>query len=134
MGDIIDRPALFAGEQRAEPTALLLDWPGLDQLRLDEQALSERMTGIGGSDANIILSGDREKILGLWREKRGEQPAADLSDNLAVMLGCWTEPFNRLWFEKLTAFFSQSLAPAAAAAPPPPPPASPAAATEERAS
>lgn len=102
MGDIIDRPALFAGEQRAEPTALLLDWPGLEHLRLDEQALSERMTGIGGSDANIILSGDREKILGLWREKRGEQPAADLSDNLAVMLGCWTEPFNRLWFEKLT--------------------------------
>jgi len=102
MGDIIDRPALFSGEPREAPAQALLDWPGLDQLRLDEQALGERIKGVGGSDANIILSGDRDRILALWREKRGEQAPADLSDNLAVMLGCWTEAFNRMWFEKLT--------------------------------
>src|SRR5688572_23647910 len=102
MGDLIERPALFSGETRDVAVRPLLDWPGLDQLGLGEPALGERMSGIGGSDANIILSGDREKILGLWREKRGEQPAIDLTDKLAVMLGCWTEPFNRLWYEKLS--------------------------------
>ena len=101
MGELIERPAMFAGER--EPAVRpLLDWPHLDQLRLDDQALGERMRGIGGSDANIILSGDRDKILSLWREKRGEQPPVDLTDSLAVMLGCWTEPFNRLWYEKLS--------------------------------
>jgi predicted phage-related endonuclease len=60
------------------------------------------MSGIGGSDANIILSGDRGRIIDLWHEKRGDNPPADLSDKLAVMLGSWTEPFNRQWYEKLT--------------------------------
>lgn len=97
-----ERPALFAGEPHGTGRQPLLDWPGLDALRLDERALDERLTGIGGSDANIILSGDRERIIGLWREKRGEQQPVDLTDNLSVMLGCWTEPFNRMWYEKLT--------------------------------
>jgi len=57
---------------------------------------------IGGSDANIILSGDRDKIANLWSEKRGDKAAADLSDRLPVALGNWTEPFNRQWYEKLT--------------------------------
>ena len=57
--------------------------------------------GIGGSDANIRLSGDAGRIHQLWLEKRGESEAADLTGNLAVMLGCWTEPFNRQWFEQL---------------------------------
>ena len=41
-------------------------------------------------------------MIDLWLEKRGEKQPADLSDLLPVMLGCWTEPFNRLWFEKLS--------------------------------
>jgi len=45
--------------------------------------------------ANIILSGDRDKIIELWHEKRGARAAADLSDRLPVAIGCWTEPFNR---------------------------------------
>jgi predicted phage-related endonuclease len=97
-----ERPALFGGELEDAAVRPLPDWPGLDALRLDKGVLGERLSGIGGSDANIILSGDRERVLGLWHEKRGEQPAVDLSDNLAVMLGCWTEPFNRMWYEKLT--------------------------------
>ena len=100
MGDIIERPALFSGERRGDPKPMLLEWPSLDQVRLDDRG--QRREGIGGSDANIILSGNRDRILGLWREKRGDQPSADLSAHLPVMLGCWTEPFNRMWFEKMS--------------------------------
>jgi hypothetical protein len=36
---------------------------------------------IGGSDARIIMGEDEAALLGLWREKRGEVEAEDLSRN-----------------------------------------------------
>jgi predicted phage-related endonuclease len=36
----------------------------------------------------------------LWREKRGEEEPEDLSGKLAVVLGSWTEAFNRQWYER----------------------------------
>lgn len=80
-------------------------WPRLANLGLPSSAQLERHTGIGGSDANVILSGDGERIRDLWLEKRGEAAPPDLSDALPVMLGCWTEPFNRQWFERVTDHF-----------------------------
>jgi predicted phage-related endonuclease len=80
-----------------------LAWPQLRQLRLDPFAVDERAGRIGGSDANVIFSGDAERIRELWLEKRGEASPPDLSDVLAVMLGSWTEAFNRQWFEQVTA-------------------------------
>ena len=77
-------------------------WPRLSELRLSPERLDARHRGIGGSDANVILSGDKERIVRLWREKRGESPPEDLSDRLSVMLGSWTEAFNRQWFEKVS--------------------------------
>lgn len=77
-------------------------WPKLSSLRLTEQQHIERRRGIGGSDANVILSGDPERIRDLWLQKRGETSPPDLSDKLQVMLGSWTEPFNRAWYEQLT--------------------------------
>jgi predicted phage-related endonuclease len=79
-----------------------LQWPGLEHLQLTASDVAQRRDALGGSDANIILSGDSERIRQLWREKRGEAEPADLSTNLSVMLGCWTEAFNRQWFEQLT--------------------------------
>ena len=76
-------------------------WPRLDQLGLGSAAAIERRAGIGGSDANAILSGDAERVRTLWLEKRGEAEPVSLDDSVAVMLGCWTEPFNRQWFERL---------------------------------
>ena len=73
-------------------------WPKIDGLRLPES--TGRRAYIGGSDANVILSGDAGRILRLWREKRGEAEPEDLSGSLAVMLGCWTEAFNRQWYER----------------------------------
>jgi hypothetical protein len=105
MGDIVESKALF--ERRAERTSIDQDvqelkWPPLARLGLSTEQVARRASCIGGSDANLILSGDRERILALWREKRGEQSPIDLSANLSVMLGSWTEPFNRQWFEKIT--------------------------------
>lgn len=79
-----------------------LAWPALSQLGLETTEQLARAMGIGGSDANVILSGDRDKILALWREKRKEVEAPDLSDSLPAALGCWTEPFNRQWYEKIS--------------------------------
>ena len=79
-----------------------LQWPLLSEVGLGAAQLRSRMSGIGGSDANIILSGKVEQIIALWREKRGEAEPDDLSERLPVSLGNWTEPFNRQWYEKIS--------------------------------
>ena len=58
----------------------------------------DRRGYIGGSDANIILSGDAQRIARLVAEKRGEVEPEDLSRSLPVQLGVWTEEFNRRWY------------------------------------
>ncbi|WP_162935656.1 YqaJ viral recombinase family protein [Tsuneonella amylolytica] len=75
-------------------------WPALSAIGLSEEAREARRHSIGGSDANIILSGSDEKVLRLWQEKRGEAEPEDLTGNLAVMLGSWSEAFNRQWYER----------------------------------
>jgi len=87
------------GSSGAQPPA---KWPALQSLRLTSNELDRRRGAIGGSDANVILSGSPEKLRQLWLVKRGEAEPADFSSELAVMLGCWTESFNRQWFEQLT--------------------------------
>ena len=77
-------------------------WPHLDDLTLSKDAQLVRATGIGGSDANTILCEDSDRILRLWREKRGEVESEDLTSKLPVMLGCWTEAFNRQWYQRHT--------------------------------
>ena len=77
------------------------DWPRFTDLGLSDRLRALRQLGLGGSDANIVLSGDRAAILDLWRQKRGEAPGPDLSSKLPVALGLWTEEFNRQWVEKL---------------------------------
>lgn len=57
----------------------------------------ERKGFIGGSDCVKIMQGD---WLELWQIKTGKVEPADLSDNVAVQLGIWTESFNLRWFER----------------------------------
>jgi putative phage-type endonuclease len=57
---------------------------------------------IGGSDARIIMGSDEAALVQLWREKRGEAEAEDLSSNLIVQLGMATEELNRSWYERNT--------------------------------
>lgn len=79
-------------------------WPRLSEVGLTARQFALRRGGIGGSDATIILSGDPDKMSRLWREKRGEVAAEDLRGVLPVVLGCWTEEFNRQWYQKQTGF------------------------------
>tara|TARA_R110000744_G_scaffold113517_1_gene212635 strand:- start:30 stop:836 length:807 start_codon:yes stop_codon:yes gene_type:complete len=52
---------------------------------------------IGGSDCVKIMQG---KWLELWEVKTGKRESDDLSNNIAVQLGTFTEDFNLSWFEK----------------------------------
>src|SRR6266545_8079878 len=63
---------------------------------------SDRRSFIGGSDARIIMGSDEVSLIRLWREKRGEAEAEDLSGNLIVQLGAATEDLNRTWYERNT--------------------------------
>lgn len=74
----------------------------LENLGLSAADLETRKGFIGGSDANIIMSGDDAKLIALWKQKRGESEPDDLSNVLAVQMGSFTEPFNVAWFEKNT--------------------------------
>lgn len=59
----------------------------------------DRLQGVGGSDAKIIMSGEWQK---LWEIKTGRRRDDNLSDVLPVCLGSFTEAFNAAWFEKQT--------------------------------
>lgn len=63
---------------------------------------ADRALGIGGSDANKIAKGVREELETLRLEKLGRQAPDDLSRVLAVQMGSWTEPLNRLWLSYAT--------------------------------
>jgi len=58
-----------------------------------------RLLGVGGSDAKTVMDGD---WLGLWQLKTGAVEPEDLSGNLAVVMGTFTEPLNIAWFEAQT--------------------------------
>jgi predicted phage-related endonuclease len=63
---------------------------------------ADRRRFIGGSDARTIMGDDKTALIRLWREKRGEVAAEDLSGNLIVQLGKVTEDLNRTWYERNT--------------------------------
>ena len=65
-------------------------------------AVTNSYTDIRNSKTQIIMGGNPEKLIKLWREKREEAEPDDLSDILAVQMGSFTEPFNAAWFEKQT--------------------------------
>ncbi|MDA9508713.1 endonuclease [Bradyrhizobium sp. CCBAU 11386] len=65
-----------------------------------DKAHPDRRTFIGGSDARIIMGDDQDKLVRLWREKRGEIAPQDLSQELIVQLGTITEDLNRSWYER----------------------------------
>ena len=69
MSDLLLFPSSAAANeahpvgQVVTPSSSAFGWPRLGGLQLSAERLDARNRGIGGSDANIILSGDRERIL-----------------------------------------------------------------------
>ncbi|MDF1769863.1 YqaJ viral recombinase family protein [Maricaulis sp.] len=74
----------------------------LNTLGLSAAAIAGRAFTLGGSDANIIASGDVSRIHRLWEEKTGRAECEDLSGVLPVQMGNWTEPLNAAWYTKQT--------------------------------
>jgi hypothetical protein len=68
---------------------------------LTPEQIALRRTGIGGSDAGAIVAGGDEWPK-LGRIKLGIDPEEDLSNELRVQMGIFTEPFNCYWYEKQT--------------------------------
>jgi hypothetical protein len=100
---LVSKPQAKSARRTRNPRRQLSsEWPELAVLRLGKAEQQRRRSGVGGSDANVILSGDPAMVYQLWLEKRGEVDPADLSSNLPVMLGSWTEAFNRQWYQQLT--------------------------------
>ena len=58
-----------------------------------------RRSGVGGSDAGAIMRGE---WYALWLIKTGRAEPEDLSDNLSVQIGSYTEELNLIWFERHT--------------------------------
>lgn len=69
---------------------------------LTDEQKKNRLHSIGGSDANIIMSGDDQRILNLWLEKTGQKEPENLDDVLPVIMGQYTEKLNVYWYEKRT--------------------------------
>lgn len=63
---------------------------------------NQRKAGIGGSDANIILSGDPQRVIALWEEKLGRREPEDLSWVLPVQMGSATEELNVAFYHHTT--------------------------------
>lgn len=91
-----------AGLEVGFASSAIAPWPTLAELGLQNADRARRRDCIGGSDANVIFGGDAKRLIQLWREKRGEHAPEDLTQKIAVMLGNWTEAFNRQWYERTT--------------------------------
>jgi predicted phage-related endonuclease len=67
-----------------------------------EEWHAARKLGIGGSDANILLSGDPQRVLSLWEEKLCRREPEDLTWVLPVQMGSATEELNAAFYSHAT--------------------------------
>jgi predicted phage-related endonuclease len=69
---------------------------------LTAEQIARRRHSIGGSDANILMSGNQDAIHGLWEIKIGLAEPEDLTWVQPVQFGTYTEPLNRRWYSHKT--------------------------------
>ena len=70
-----------------------------EKLRMDKKSLSARKKKLGGSEINIIASGNKEKIQNLFLEKTDQKEPDDLTLIWPVIMGHITETVNLEWTE-----------------------------------
>ena len=68
-----------------------------EKLRMDKKSLSARKKKLGGSEINIIASGNKEKIQNLFLEKTEQKEPDDLTLIWPVIMGHITETVNLEW-------------------------------------
>ena len=73
--------------------------PYLQKFKLPQNNLDKRRLCIGGSEINILASGDNNKQLNLYNVKCGKSAPDDLSTVWAVHMGWATEDLNLSWVE-----------------------------------
>ena len=66
----------------------------------DEKQLKERKKYIGGSEINILATGDQASINQLWETKTGKVEDKDLTTIFPVMMGNITEALNLAWISR----------------------------------
>lgn len=69
----------------------------MNGLGLSAAALEQRRKYVQAGDAARIMAGEWRQV---WREKMGLAQGDDLSGELRVQLGLFSEPFNLAWCEK----------------------------------
>ena len=74
-------------------------YPFFQKFQLDTKSLAERKNTVGGSDINIIASGNSQRIHNLWLDKLGKREPDDLTLNWSVIMGNITEEANIEWIE-----------------------------------
>ncbi len=67
---------------------------------LSPEQIAARKNKLTASRVAALVSGDREKIMRLYREMIGEEQEEDLSHIWAVRLGETTEQLSLDWFEQ----------------------------------
>jgi predicted phage-related endonuclease len=73
---------------------------------LTDEQRKARENRWGGSDATIIVRGKPEDVDRLIKEKRGDIPPQDFSDNLPAYMGHRTEEANLDWLQKKSGLVS----------------------------
>ena len=71
-----------------------------EKFSFDEKQLKERKKYIGGSEINILATGDQASINELWETKTGKVEDKDLTTIFPVMMGNVTEALNLAWISR----------------------------------
>lgn len=72
----------------------------LSPFLMSEEQQAKRRLSMGGSDANTIMSGDPDRLMELWREKRGDGKPQE--PTLNMLMGTVTEALNAAWYAHTT--------------------------------
>jgi predicted phage-related endonuclease len=67
---------------------------------LTKEQIDKRRGRMTASRVSALMTGDKEKIMRLYREMIGEEVEEDLSNVWPVQLGSATEQLNLDWFQK----------------------------------
>lgn len=81
-----------------------MSYPFFEKFSFDEKELKERKKYIGGSEINVLATGEEVPINSMWEVKSGLQSDSDLTEVFPVMMGNVTEELNLAWISRKYGF------------------------------